>query len=239
MRTVTITSRGTDFAREMVEMRTWLDQHMLEPARFTYRQNREVVTIAVDFQSDHHAKAFRSRFGQSAEGNVPLESVRDRLSRTASDGFSTAQTPATMAQACWWRLLAEEIRTEADNFASATAKETMEMAARGWEQLAEELEHRLTRNGSQQQDFPAGAGLHNRAARASFPSQREKKRSRRQNRLPDHRNAREINGLGSRRRSSSEKVLREAKRPLRERAGKKNQGIVIAPSFPVTIEQVS
>ena len=51
MRTVTITSRGTDFAREMVEMRTWLDQHMLEPARFTYRQDREAVIIAVDFQS--------------------------------------------------------------------------------------------------------------------------------------------------------------------------------------------
>ena len=81
-----------------------------------------------------------------------------------------------MAQACWWRLLAEEIRTEADNFASATAKETMEMAARGWEQLAEELEHRLTRNGSQEQDFPAGAGLHNRAARASFPSQQGEKK---------------------------------------------------------------
>ena len=51
MRTVTITLRGTDFGREMVEMRTWLDQHMLEPARFTYRQDREAVIIAVDFQS--------------------------------------------------------------------------------------------------------------------------------------------------------------------------------------------
>jgi hypothetical protein len=56
-----------------------------------------------------------------------------------------------MAQACWWRLVAEEIRTEADNFGSEAAKETMEMAARGWEQLAEELEHRLTRNSDQQQ----------------------------------------------------------------------------------------
>jgi len=55
-----------------------------------------------------------------------------------------------MAQACRWRLLAEEIRTEADNFASESAKETMEMAARGWEQLAEELEHRLARNSGRQ-----------------------------------------------------------------------------------------
>ena len=48
-----------------------------------------------------------------------------------------------MAQACWWRLLAEEIRTEADGFGSEAAKETMELAARGWEQLAEAVEHRL------------------------------------------------------------------------------------------------
>jgi hypothetical protein len=39
--------------------------------------------------------------------------------------------------------LAEEIRTEADNFGSASAKESMELAAQGWEQLAEQLEHRL------------------------------------------------------------------------------------------------
>ena len=29
----------------------------------------------------------------------------------------------------------------------------MEVAAKGWEQLAEELEHRLTRNTGRQQDF--------------------------------------------------------------------------------------
>ena len=57
----------------------------------------------------------------------------------------------TMAQACWYRLVAEEIRTELDNFGSDSAKETMEIAARGWEQLAEELENRLARNGDHQQ----------------------------------------------------------------------------------------
>jgi hypothetical protein len=49
--------------------------------------------------------------------------------------------------------VAEEIRTEADNFGSEAAKETMEIAARGWEQLAEELEHRLARNSDQQRGF--------------------------------------------------------------------------------------
>jgi hypothetical protein len=58
-----------------------------------------------------------------------------------------------MAQACRWRLLVEEIRMEADNFNSESAKETMEMAAKGWEQLAEELERRLARSSDQQQGF--------------------------------------------------------------------------------------
>ena len=107
--------------------------------------------------------------------NIPLETVRDRLSRTASDGFGTAQTPATMAQACWWRLLAEEIRTEADNFASEAAKETMEAAARGWEQLAEELEQRLARNAGQQQVLPAAIGSHHREANATAPSEQGEK----------------------------------------------------------------
>jgi hypothetical protein len=44
-----------------------------------------------------------------------------------------------------------EIRTEADDFSSEAAKEIMELAARGWEQRAEELEHRLARNTNQQQ----------------------------------------------------------------------------------------
>jgi hypothetical protein len=162
MRTVTITLCGANFAGEMVEMRTWLDQHMLEPARFTYRQDGKIVVISVEFENDHHADAFGSRFGRGSERNVPLGSRRDPLSRTAGDGSAGAEIPATMAQACWWRLLAEEIRTEAENFVSESAKETMELAARGWEQLAEELEHRLTRN-SGQQDFPAEARLYKAA----------------------------------------------------------------------------
>ena len=122
----------------------------------------------------------------------------DPLSRTAGDGFASAEIPATMAQACWWRLLAEEIRTEADNFATAAAKETMEVAARGWEQLAEELEHRLTRNTGRQQDFPSGPGRTIAKPAPRLPQSREKNRSGRQNRSPDHQNACEINVFGSR-----------------------------------------
>jgi hypothetical protein len=42
----------------MIEMRTWLDQHFFEPARFTYQQDGEMVVIPVDF----HAEAYQSRF---------------------------------------------------------------------------------------------------------------------------------------------------------------------------------
>jgi len=64
IRTVKITLRGADFAAEMVEMRTWLDRRMFEPVRFTYRQEKEIVVISVDFENDRQAEAFQSRFDQ-------------------------------------------------------------------------------------------------------------------------------------------------------------------------------
>jgi hypothetical protein len=153
MRTATVKLRGADFAGEMIEMRTWLDQHLVEPARYTYKQDGEIVVISVDFQEDHHAEAFQSRFTGQPAADFPLQGAYEPLSRAAGDRRGKSETPATMAQACWWRLVAEEIRTEADSFGSEAAKETMEMAARGWEKLAEELEHRLARNGGQPLGF--------------------------------------------------------------------------------------
>ena len=174
MPTVTIRLRGADFAHQMVEMRTWLDQHMFEPARFTHRQDGELVVVSIDFQKDHHAEAFESRFGQLPEGDGLPRSRHDPLMRVVGAG-SSREIPATMAQACWWRLLAEEIRTEADNFGSPAAKETMEVAARGWEQLAEELEHRLTRSTGQRQVPVAAAGWHPRETHAAVPSEQGEK----------------------------------------------------------------
>lgn len=151
MRTVKIRSRETDFAGDMVEMRTWLDQHKFEPTKFTYEQDGEVVVISVEFHGDHDAEAFKNRFdNQQPLSDFALRNEFEPVSRVGGDGSASSEIPATMAQACWWRLLAEEIRTEADNFASDSAKETMEMAARGWEQLAEELEHRLARSTGRQ-----------------------------------------------------------------------------------------
>ena len=152
MGTATITLRGAEFAETMIEMRAWLDQQHFEPLTFTYNQDREIIVISVDFREDHHAEAFQSRFaGRQPEVASSLLSAQKQVNRAALDRFGMPEARGTMAEACWWRLVAEEIRTEADNFGSDSAKETMEIAARGWERLAEELERRLGRNGVQEQ----------------------------------------------------------------------------------------
>jgi hypothetical protein len=154
VRTATITLRGADFAKKMSEMRVQLDRHSFEPVRFTYKRDREIIVISVDFQEDHHAETFQSRFAdRQREAAASLGSAQKQVKRTAGAGLGMPEARGTMAQACWWRLVAEEIRTEADNFGSEAAKETMEMAARGWEQLAEELEHRLAGNSSHEWRF--------------------------------------------------------------------------------------
>jgi hypothetical protein len=152
MRTATITLRGADFAKKMSEMRIWLDRHSFDPTRFTYKQDREIIVITVDFPENHQAEAFQSRFdGQRREMASSHRNVQKQLDRAGAIASWEKEPRGTMAQACWWRLVAEEIRTESDNFGSEAARETMEMAARGWEQLAEELENRLARNSNQQQ----------------------------------------------------------------------------------------
>ena len=155
MRSATITLRGADFAKKMSEMRLWHDRHSFAPTRFTYKQDREIIVITVDFKENHQAEAFQSRFnGQQREMAFSHRNVQKQLTRaSAIASWGEAETRGTMAQACWWRLVAEEIRTEADNFGSEAARETMEMAARSWEQMAQELEDRLARNGDQQRGF--------------------------------------------------------------------------------------
>ena len=53
--------------------------------------------------------------------------------------------PETIADACWCRLLAEEVRTQASDFSSASAKQTMLHVAETWDRLAEDLEKRLSK----------------------------------------------------------------------------------------------
>jgi hypothetical protein len=72
---------------------------------------------------DDDAEAFKSRFGRSEE--APARDAMDRV--------------------CWWRLMAEEIRTEADGFTSASARDTMLFDARALDRMANDLERRLDR----------------------------------------------------------------------------------------------
>jgi hypothetical protein len=154
MRTATVTLRDGEFAKKMSEMRAWLDQNFFRPTKFTYNQDREIIVISVDFQEDHQAEAFQSRFnGRQPEVASSFRSVQELLAPAPVARPAMPEARGTMAQACWYRLVAEEIRTESDNFGSGSARETMEIAAKGWEQLAEELEHRLALNGDQQESF--------------------------------------------------------------------------------------
>jgi len=78
MRTVTIVLHGADFSAEMARMRTWLDQHMFKPTKFTYKQDQEIITISVDFLSNHHAEAFNRHFdGRESEADFSLPNGLD------------------------------------------------------------------------------------------------------------------------------------------------------------------
>jgi hypothetical protein len=56
----------------------------------------------------------------------------------------------TMAQVCRWRSMPEQVRTEADDFSSVSAKETMYYVARAWDRMADDLEGRLSKSETEQ-----------------------------------------------------------------------------------------
>jgi hypothetical protein len=108
----------------MKAMRVWLDDHCCQPHRFTCDHLSGWHVIQVDFNEDDRADVFKARFGDSQE--------------------KSAQ--GTMSKVCWWRLMAEEIRTEADGFSSASAKHTMLYAAQTLDRMAKDMERRLEEN---------------------------------------------------------------------------------------------
>jgi len=128
MRTIMIRVRTADFSAQMAGMRKWLDERRYEPARFTCGRHADFVVISVDFNNDAQAEAFEARFdGQHSppEPGDPLP-ARPFLPNGNQDQVVIA---GTMAQVCWWRLMAEEVRAEADGFACTSAKETMVIVA--------------------------------------------------------------------------------------------------------------
>ena len=48
-----------------------------------------------------------------------------------------------MEQVSWWRLMAEEVRTDADEMSCTSAREMMGSVAATYDQLADNLERRL------------------------------------------------------------------------------------------------
>jgi hypothetical protein len=59
--------------------------------------------------------------------------------------YTEAAIPETMFEVCWCRLKAEEVRTTGENLTSASAKQTMKDIARVWDQMADDLEKRLSK----------------------------------------------------------------------------------------------
>jgi len=116
--------RAADISGTMKAMRVWLDDHRCQPHRFTCDHLSGWDVVHVDFNEDDRADAFKAQFGGSEEKSVQ----------------------GTMSKVCWWRLMAEEIRTEADGFSSASAKHTMLYAARTLDRMARDMERWLEGN---------------------------------------------------------------------------------------------
>ncbi len=119
---------AASLSSEMTSMRLWLDAHHSSPSRFHYDLLPDSLVVQVEFSGEEDAEAFEQRF------DAPQKHPR-----------SAKATPRreTMEQVFWWRLTAEEIRTEADDFRSQSARETMSQIALSYERMAEDLEKRL------------------------------------------------------------------------------------------------
>ena len=81
-------------------------------AGITQAQNRNITTKAVPTRHKREITV--------TGGNLNPAQVR----RTNKE---------TIEQACWWRLKAEEVRTQAEAFSSAEARDTMKTVAETWD----------------------------------------------------------------------------------------------------------
>lgn len=120
-------SRSADFSIALGKMRSWLEAYGCSSFRFKYHLQSETVLVKVEFAKDADAEAFKRRFdANTTDVNSTDQRVRE-----------------TMEQVCWWRLMAEEMRAKAEEFASAAAKETMIQVAESYDRMADDLEKRL------------------------------------------------------------------------------------------------
>ena len=89
----------------------------------------------------------------------PTKAFKQRFDGTESDFVKPGNLKfrETMEQVCWWRLTAEEVRAEADEFTSESARETMVQVALSYDLMAEDLERRLANRRSRDGLFVAQA----------------------------------------------------------------------------------
>ena len=116
--------RAADLAATMKAMRIWLDHHRCQPHRFACDPIAGWNVIHVELNEDNKADAFKAQFGGSEE----------------------ISAQGSISKVCWWRLMAEEMRTEADGFSSSSAKHTLLYAARTLDRMARNMEQRLEKN---------------------------------------------------------------------------------------------
>lgn len=121
-------SQSADFSITINKMRSWVDAHGCSSFRLKNHQQSDTVLVKVEFTKGRDADAFKSRFDPN--DSYVVNPARRGLQET-------------MDQVCWWRLMAEETRTQGDQFALADAKETMAQVAMSYDRLADDLERRL------------------------------------------------------------------------------------------------
>lgn len=137
MTTVLVRVPAGELSEKMAVMREWLNQRRCEPSKFTCDQYGSIFAVCVDFSNDGEAEAFQNRFS-------PPEVTSPSSILVNGSSISLARPkPETMERVSWCRLMAEEIRTDADEMSCASAKEMMGSVAATYDRLAENLERQL------------------------------------------------------------------------------------------------
>jgi hypothetical protein len=85
MQTIAIRLRARDLSAEMAEMRKWLDEHLCEPANFTFRRFGDIISIYAVFREDADGEAFKARFHSRERGPEPDSITEDLAQVLARD----------------------------------------------------------------------------------------------------------------------------------------------------------
>src|ERR1700756_272749 len=98
------------------------------------RQIREYLAVCIDFSNDGEARAFKNRF------SPPEVTSSSSILVNGSSIPLARPEPETLARISWWRLMAEEVHTDADEMSCASAKEMMGSVAATYDRLTENLD---------------------------------------------------------------------------------------------------